>query len=254
MWETVWGWYQEPLFLAISVFTPLLAALAFLTFALPLTALAWKDPESLRKHRIQSRQPDPRRVILPSLRHFLHNTAWVLGAVVVLWPLLRLSGIHGGPSPSFLEIGGQVLLFVFVDDFLYYFTHRAMHQVWLYRRIHSVHHRMVTPWAITGNYMHPAEFLVTSGLVLLGPLLLGSHLFTLWTWVVVRQWEASEGHCGYAFPWNPSRLLPFFSQGHHDFHHARFQGNYAGYLGWVDRAMGTVATGYEEWVGEKGKK
>jgi 4-alpha-methyl-delta7-sterol-4alpha-methyl oxidase len=105
-----------------------------------------------------------------------------------------------------------------------------------------VHHRIYTPWAITGHYMHPAEFVLTGSLMILGPLLLGSHLTTIFAWIVVRQWEAAEGHCGYALPWSPSRLIPG-SEGaeHHDLHHARVRGNYAGFLPIWDKVFGTWA-------------
>jgi hypothetical protein len=107
----------------------------------------------------------------------------------------------GAPGPSPWELAWQVALFVYLDDFLFYWMHRALHQGWLFKRIHSVHHRIYTPWAITGHYMHPVEFVLTGSLMILGPLLVGSHLLTIFAWIVVRQWEAAEGHCGYALPW-----------------------------------------------------
>ena len=42
------------------------------------------------------------------------------------------------------------------------------------------------------------------------PILFQSHVYTVWIWFIVRQWETTEEHCGYDFPWNPSRLLPFY--------------------------------------------
>jgi hypothetical protein len=70
---------------------------------------------------------------------------------------------------------------------------------------------------------------------------------TLYIWIVLRQWEAAEGHAGYDFPWSPTHLFPF-SDGatHHDFHHAKVKGNYAGFFPWNDAVFGTLCAGYAE--------
>ncbi len=56
------------------------------------------------------------------------------------------------------------------------------------------------------------------------------------------------------FPWSPSHLIPF-SDGatHHDFHHAKVKGNYAGFFPWTDAAFGTLCAGYAEHL-ERRKK
>ena len=93
----------------------------------------------------------------------------------------------------------------------------------------------MTPWSITGHYMHPVEFVLTGTVMLIGPLLVGAHVVTLYVWIVFREWEAAEGHAGYDFPWSPTHLIPF-SDGatHHDFHHAKVKGNYAGFFPWTN--------------------
>ena len=141
----------------------------------------------------------------------------------------------------------QLLFFVVLDDFLFYWVHRGMHESrWLFKKVHSTHHRIMTPWAITGHYMHPAEYVLTGTVMLIGPLLVGAHVVTLYLWIILRQWEAAEGHAGYDFPWSPTHLIPF-SDGarHHDFHHAKVKGNYAGFFPWTDAAFGTLCAGYK---------
>ena len=88
--------------------------------------------------------------------------------------------------------------------------------------------------------------------MLVGPLLLGSHVVTIYIWIAWRQWEAAEGHAGYDFPISPTRLIPF-SDGatHHDFHHAKVKGNYAGFFPWTDRMFGTLCEGYAEHLGRR---
>jgi 4-alpha-methyl-delta7-sterol-4alpha-methyl oxidase len=38
--------------------------------------------------------------------------------------------------------------------------HCTMRRGWLFPRVHSVHHRIHTPWAITGHYVHPVEYVL----------------------------------------------------------------------------------------------
>jgi 4-alpha-methyl-delta7-sterol-4alpha-methyl oxidase len=237
--------YADPLFLLIPVLSSLISVAAFALFAFPMTWLAVREPAWLRPRRLQERRADPAKIIGPSVRRWLANNALLTVLLLATWPLLRLSGIHTGPLPGAPVIVGQLLLFIVLDDFLYYWMHRLMHRPWLYRRVHIVHHRHRTPLAISGHYMHPVEFLSTAGLMMLGPVLLGSHVITLYLWVIIRQWEAAEGHCGYRLPLTAA--LPF-SDGaaHHDAHHAFFRGNYAGFLPHLDRLLGTLTPGYDE--------
>lgn len=239
------GIYDDPLFWLFPIGASVVSMGAFLLFAAPLTAIAYFDPPRLRRYRIQERRMKPERVLWPSVRWWLLNNLLTTALVVALWPALRLTGVHWGPLPAWWVVAGQVVLFIFLDDFLYYWMHRALHTRWLYKKVHIVHHRMTAPWAIAGHYMHPVEFTLTAALMLLGPVLVGAHVVTLWIWITFRQWEAAEGHCGYQLPGVPIHWFPFYhGPVYHDFHHAKFLGNYAGFLGWADGVFGTWSDQY----------
>ena len=70
--------------------------------------------------------------------------------------------------------------------------------------------RYATPFGLTSEYAHPAEILMLGFGTILGPALTGPHLFTLWVWVSLRVVETVEAHCGYDFPWSPSKFLPLY--------------------------------------------
>lgn len=253
--------YQDPRFVWVPITTVLLSMGAFLVFAVPLTWLAARDPDWARRWRIQTtrgarglsdRDSEARgilvqgpRMVRESLRQWGVNNVWMLIGAVMAWPLMSLSAIHLGPLPPAWVLVLQLLFCIYLDDFLYYWMHRAMHGRFLLKHVHGRHHRVLAPWAITGHYMHPVEYVLTGSLAFLGPALLGAHVVLLWIWIAFRQWEAAEGHCGYAFPLSPTRWLPG-SHGalHHDFHHARVRGNYAGFLPIWDRVFGTEVRDY----------
>lgn len=239
--------YSDPLFWLFPIGSIVIGMVAFAAFAFPLTWLAARDPAWARPYRIQHRRPRAQDLVQPSVRAWLINNACMVLSVTLAWPLLRHAGIKTGPLPPGWLIAAQVLLFIYLDDFLFYWMHRAFHSPRLYKRIHSWHHRILTPWAITGHYMHPLEYVAIGSLAMVGPVLLQAHVVTLWVWVIFRQWEAAEGHCGYEFPWTPTHLVPGNDGAvHHDFHHLRVRGNYAGFLALVDGACGTYARGYDE--------
>jgi 4-alpha-methyl-delta7-sterol-4alpha-methyl oxidase len=231
---------DTPLFWAFPVGTWLVSAVAFAVFATPLTLLAWLDPRALRHRRIQGERGKPGRWVLPGILHWLRNNL-ILGIITVAaWPLLAMTAVHVGPAPAVLEVIASVLFFIYLDDALYYVMHRTLHRPALYRRIHATHHQVTTPWAWAGLVMHPVEYVLTGLLTLVGPILLGSHVVTVWVWVAVRQWVAAEGHCGYRLPLNPSHALPgYVGNQFHDLHHAKFTGNYSGFLGYLDRRLDT---------------
>jgi 4-alpha-methyl-delta7-sterol-4alpha-methyl oxidase len=254
--------YQDPRFVPVLIVTQAISMGAFLLFALPMTWIAARDPAWARRWKIQNTRGvgrldeaeaarrnilvPGRLMVLASLRSWSINNVCMAIASLALWPLIALSGIHTGPLPAIWVIAAQWLLFIYLDDFLYYWMHRTMHRRFLLKHVHGWHHRVLAPWAITGHYMHPIEYMLTGTLAFLGPTLLGSHVVVLWLWIAFRQWEASEGHCGYDFPWTFTHLLPF-SDGalHHDFHHARVRGNYAGFLWLWDRVFGTYVRDYQ---------
>ncbi len=246
--DTVIGWYRDPMFLLFPIATLGISIIAFLTFALPYTALAWIDPPSLRRYKVQDKPFDIERWWWPTLRLMVTNNLLMLGVLFLSWPLLRLMPIHLGPMPAWYVVIAQLLFFIFLDDFLYYWAHRALHKGWLLKHVHSVHHRIRQTTAINGNYFHFLEFLTITSLALVGPCLIGAHLYVVWIWIVIRQFEAADGHCGYALPWNPGHVFPLYEGGgYHDFHHSQYQGNYAGFLPYLDRYWGTYARGYLAW-------
>ena len=245
-WKTAW---QDPMFWWFPVGGTAVSMGMFLLYAVPLTWIAYREPAWALPYRIQDHRPRVARILGPSIRSWLTNNLIMFALVVAGWPLLAGSGVHTG-TLVWWEPLWQLPLFLYVDDFLYYWMHRAFHHGWLFKRIHAVHHRVPTPWAITAHYMHPVEFVATGTLMLLGPIVLGAHIVTVYLWIAFRQWEAAEGHCGYSFPWSPSKLIPFYGGvEYHDYHHSKTFGNYSGFLAWADGVFGKYAKGYLQRVG-----
>ena len=239
----VWlSFYQDEWFWQFPATTMLISNGVFLALAIPWTLIAWYDPKALRKYKIQNKPFEVKKHFFPSLGLLVVNNFMLALLLIISWPLVKHSNVHLGELPAWYIIIAQIVFFIFLDDFLYYWMHRYFHQnKWLLRHVHSVHHRVRNTCGINGNYMHWVEFSATASLMLLGPTIIGAHLYVIWIWVALRQFEAVDGHAGYDIPWNPAHWLPVY-QGpvYHDFHHAKFKGNYAGFLPYLDKYMGNT--------------
>ncbi|KAF7729019.1 C-4 sterol methyl oxidase [Apophysomyces ossiformis] len=148
----------------------------------------------------------------------------------------------------------QISIFFVVEDFFHYVAHRLLHQPWLYRKVHKVHHQYAAPFGIASEYAHPVETCLFNVVVMSGPLIyhaitkhflyLGSewdlHLFTVLAWGTLRLLQAIDSHSGYDFPWSLRQFIPFWAgSDHHDYHHQAFTGNYASSFRWWDYIFGT---------------
>jgi 4-alpha-methyl-delta7-sterol-4alpha-methyl oxidase len=249
-----WEAYQLPAFGWLVVGGTLVSMVSYLVFAIPLTWVAWAQPAWAAPYQVQERPADVGRWLGPGLASWAVNQAVTFAALAASWPLWAAwCPIRVGGAPGLGEVAWQLLLFAYLDDLLYYGMHRALHHPAVYRHVHLMHHRVRTPFALTGHYMHPVEYALTAALMLVGPMLVGAHVWTVYAWVTLRQLEAAEGHGGYHLPFSPLRLLPGnHGADFHDFHHSRLVGNYAGFFAWVDAALGTWSKGYAEHVRARG--
>ncbi len=111
---------------------------------------------------------------------------------------------------------------------------------------------------IASEYAHPAEDFLTQVAFIAGPLIMGSHIFTLYLWLLLRLWEtgttaihlttpwhtphmspsflASEvdAHSGYALPFPLSPFSLFGVADQHDYHHSQNKGCYGSFFGLWD--------------------
>jgi sterol desaturase/sphingolipid hydroxylase (fatty acid hydroxylase superfamily) len=145
--------------------------------------------------------------------------------------------------PSSWEIIVQIIFFMLVEDFCFYWAHRLLHHPKIYNYIHKKHHEYNTSISVASEYAHPFEFLFSNILpTSVGPMLLGykMHFFTQLCWYVLRVNETIDGHSGYEFSWSPFRLLPFSGgANYHDYHHSHNQGNFGSFFSLWDTLCGT---------------
>jgi len=87
-----------------------------------------------------------------------------------------------------------------VNDWGFYWAHRALHSKFLYGKIHKMHHSYKGTIGFAAEYAHPLEDLL-SGIIptTIVCALGGAHFLVWFVWITVRLSEAYETHSGYCF-------------------------------------------------------
>eukprot|EP01126_Amoeba_proteus_P012441 TRINITY_DN15124_c0_g1_i9.p1 TRINITY_DN15124_c0_g1~~TRINITY_DN15124_c0_g1_i9.p1 ORF type:complete len:101 (-),score=10.49 TRINITY_DN15124_c0_g1_i9:45-347(-) len=96
------------------------------------------------------------------------------------------------------------------------------------------------PFALTATYAHPLETVIL-GLATFCPavILRDFHLFTFYTWVLLRSLDANIEHCGYDFHRHFTFIPLYGGTIFHDKHHTTFNYNFASKFTYLDKIFGT---------------
>ena len=149
------------------------------------------------------------------------------------------------PTSKFTYVW-QFCFFLILNEIWSFLMHALIHQPKLYW-MHKMHHEYAVPIAISGIYVHPVQYVLSSTIsTCLGFKILLNfypvHAFSIAIWLTFRMVEINESHCGYNWPWSQAALLPFsIPENYHFFHHRVNAGNYAGILYFLDSLFGTNA-------------
>ena len=137
----------------------------------------------------------------------------------------------------------SLLAYLLIHDGWFYWTHRAMHRPWLFRRAHAVHHASRPPTAWAAMSFHPAEAMtgavVIPALVFVVPI----HVAMLGLVLAIMTLMGVANHMGWEMA--PRALVHgpagrwLITATHHEAHHAAYRGNYGLYFRFWDKACGT---------------
>ncbi|KAK8487265.1 hypothetical protein V6N13_093460 [Hibiscus sabdariffa] len=208
-----------------------------------LAELRWFDATSKFKVQPRIRRSFPE--LLKCYKDVMTNFVLVVAPLILVsFPVLNWVGVRTSlPLPSKWEVISQLAVYFVVEDYANYWIHRFLHTKWGYQNIHYVHHQYSAPIGFAAPYAHWAEILILGIPTFLGPAMVPCHMVTLWLWSALRHVEAIETHSGYDFPWNPTKLIPFYGGAeYHDFHHfvgGQCQSNFASVFTYCDYIYGT---------------
>ena len=116
--------------------------------------------------------------------------------------------------PGLSSVVLQLLGCLPLAELVFYATHRLLHTNWLWTHVHYLHHKWSAPIAPCAVFAHPAEFLLANiPVIMMGPLMMGSHLAVWGVWAILGTADTCIAHSGWHLPFLPSPES-------HDYHHS----------------------------------
>ena len=137
-------------------------------------------------------------------------------------------GVNDHPG-GWRYVATSVLCFLFFNDCLIYWIHRALHSKLLYVPLHKEHHRWLVPTPFASHAFHPIDGFLQSTpyhiFVFLFPL---HKVLYLTLFILVNVWTISIHDAHYAVPSALKHIVN--GSAHHTDHHLYYSYNYGQYF------------------------
>lgn len=143
----------------------------------------------------------------------------------------------------------QVVFLAVVDDLWFYFAHRFMHEnSFIFRHVHSIHHRVRSTLPLDYIYVHPFEWMFGGFGIVLACIILYFALgaisvyafFAFATFKVIHEINIHSGVPSWVLERHPFTFIG--SSEHHGNHHFKVKGNYASAFKWLDHLLKSKLT------------
>ena len=247
-WGDIVNLAPIPLWGTVATYLAFTAIIIARYFAIvwPIHHMLWK--RNPRKARRLSKREPTRETIRNEIRlSVISAFIYALPAAVVLeiWKAGGSAMYSSTPETAlgwlWLPISG--LIYLFVQDTWFYFTHRIMHHRKLFAHTHAGHHRSVqpTPWASFS--FDPIEAVSSAWLLPVLALVLPIHVGVALLILMLMTINSVFNHAGWeVYPdswikgWWGRHII---TASHHNLHHTKFKGNYGLYFRFWDKICGT---------------
>jgi len=134
--------------------------------------------------------------------------------------------LFDSPLPSLFDLFYQIAVILFIEELLFYYLHRFLHNRRVFSAIHSIHHSWSSPVAVAATDCHLLEHIFLNIFpALVGPLVAKAHYLVWFSWCCIAVVNTLFVHSGYKWSW--------LSAKNHDHHHQFLKCQY-GVLGILD--------------------
>ncbi|GAB2297202.1 Arf guanine nucleotide exchange factor sbh1 [Dionaea muscipula] len=187
---------------------------------------------SLENYRLHSKKDEDEKNLVSKGAVIRGVLLQQMVQAIVAYILFKVAGDSGHSAAeqkaSVFVLARQFLTAMVLLDTWQYFMHRFMHQnKFLYRHIHSLHHRLVVPYAYGALYNHPLEGLIldtTGGAIsfLVSGMSPRASIF-FFSFATIK---TVDDHCGLWLPGNLFHVLFKNNTAYHDVHHQLYGSKY----------------------------
>ncbi len=217
-----------------------------------MAAIVWMA----RRTPLRSRAIQPRTASSADLRREIGSS--LIACLIYLVVTIGIDwAIHAGMFPydkrdhSLAYLVMMFCLIVLAHDAYFYWTHRAMHTRWLYRRIHRHHHKSVTPTPWTAYSFSVPEAALNAGFMAVWLAFVPTPGIVTLVFMGAQITRNVTAHAGLEFHprwWLSTPLTRWISATtHHDLHHSGgFNHNFGFWFTFWDKLMGTEHPRYRE--------
>ena len=171
----------------------------------------------------------------------------VFGALTYLLYLHGNTAIYIEPEKfGYWYLPVSLVLVLFIHETYYYWMHRVMHFPRIYKWVHKVHHKSLSPTPWSSFSFHPWESLLEAIILPVVLIVIPVNLFVLGFYLVFMTISSVINHLDieiYPASFQKSSFGRFLiGATHHHFHHEEFSTNYGLYFTFWDRIMGTQSS------------
>ncbi|KAK4777868.1 hypothetical protein SAY87_018055 [Trapa incisa] len=203
---------------------------------------------SLDNYRLHSRKEEDDKNLVSKTTVvkgvILQQVAQAVVAILLFTITGDSAGATADSSTSAVVLARKFITAMVVLDTWQYFMHRYMHiNKFLYKHVHSQHHRLVVPYAFGALYNHPLEGLLldtVGGAIsfLLSGMSPRMSIF-FFSFATIK---TVDDHCGLWLPFNIFHVFFSNNAAYHDVHHQFYGSKYnfsqPFFVAW-DRILGT---------------
>ncbi|KAL3840593.1 hypothetical protein ACJIZ3_025184 [Penstemon smallii] len=202
---------------------------------------------SLENYRLHTKKDEDEKNLVPKLdvvKGVLLQQAVQSIVATILFAVTGSDESAQAQQTSLVVLIRQFFVAMMVLDTWQYFMHRYMHHnKFLYKYIHSQHHRLIVPYAYGALYNHPVEGLLLDTIGgALSFLISGMSPRTSIFFFSFATLKTVDDHCGLWLPGNLFHLFFRNNSAYHDIHHQLYGNKYnfsqPFFVMW-DRILGT---------------
>jgi len=238
--EQVWDWFMARMSLTqfiLFVGFGFYFTLFWILGAAYLHLYYKRTPKWLYKYKIQDhgdgeghRVPIGKSIRLVLFNQFFGTFPYL---VAVIYFMKWIGYSEEAAIPAWWVMTLQIIAMILLQDLFFYINHLYMHRnKFLYKKVHSIHHRYRESLAITTHYVHWVEHIIGNLFpVFIGAMILLPHPLVVMFWILLIVVNALHNHSGFAFPYLSYSV-------HHDWHHFFVNSSYSS-IGLMDKILGT---------------